>query len=74
LVCGATEPSRVLVAWEHGSGAYSIMRARMVVATLTHEASPPTNVRLFFREAQMGERGSAEEAADLARLVLASMA
>ncbi len=67
LVCGAAERSRVLVAWERGRGVYALMRARPVVAMLTREGVPPVEIRLFFVEARLGERRSAEEVADLTR-------
>jgi leucyl-tRNA---protein transferase len=73
LVCGATECSRVLVAWDHPRGVYALMRARMVVATLSREGIPPVDILLFFNEADLGEYGSAEEVADLTRLELSSM-
>lgn len=73
LVCGATERSRVLVAWEHGREVYALTRARPVVATVTREGVPPVEILLFFGEAQLGECRAAEEVADLARVELSSM-
>jgi arginine-tRNA-protein transferase len=73
LVCGATERSRVLVAWEQGLGVYALMRARPVVATLTREGVPPVEILLFFCEAELGELRTAEEVAGVVRVELSSM-
>ena len=40
LVCGSTERSRVLVAWEHDRGVYVLTRARPVVATVVRKGIP----------------------------------
>ncbi len=72
LVCGSGERLRVLVAWEHGQGAYAILRARPVVAAVGRAGAPPTHILLFFVEATLGERSSATEVAALARVELAS--
>jgi len=73
LVCGAREPSRVLVAWENDRGVYALLRARPVGATLTREGWPQVEILLFFGEAELGECRTAEEVADLTRAELSSM-
>ncbi len=74
LVCGSKGDRRVLVAWEHDRGVYSLVRARAVIATLTRPAAPREDILIFLVEAALGEVGSAEGVAGLAGAELASLA
>ncbi len=71
LVCGSSEGSRVLVAWDHRRRVYTVVRARPVLATLTRQGIPPLDVLLFFIDDQLGERDAAGPAAGLARFEIA---
>jgi arginine-tRNA-protein transferase len=73
LVCGETGDRRVLVAWERPRAAFSLARARAVLARLTRPSAPPEDIVLFLVEAQLGERSSAEEVAVACAIELASL-
>jgi len=79
LVCGSASGARVvLVAWEPQRKVYTLMRARVAVATLQRGTEGEGMVReeigLFFVESLIGEGSSVEEVAGLVRLHLARMA